>query len=81
MKTGTITFEYFEKGDYIITGWGVGIVVEDEEEIYDEEDLNYSEIHVQHKFSCSENTSNSVMEVEREMVSKITKEQYEAEKF
>jgi len=75
-KYGNLKFEYFQRGDYVITGYGVGIVVEDEAEIKTVKDFYYSEIKIKHKEGCSENPGNEIVEIERELLSKITKEQY-----
>ena len=42
-KKGTINFNYWERGDYVRTPDGVGIVVENEKEINTELDLEMSE--------------------------------------
>ena len=75
MKKGNIEFFYFEKGDYVRTAMGVGIVTEDEPEIKTEQDLNWSDVKIQHKFGCSENTSNEIEEISREYLIRISKEE------
>jgi hypothetical protein len=79
MKKGTIEFQYFEKGDYVRTPEGVGIVTEDELSIGIENisDLYYSQIRIKHKVGTSSNTSNNIIAIDRIMVTKITKEEYE----
>ena len=58
-RTGTVSFTYFDKDDYVITPEGVGIVLEDESKIDSEEDLRYSEVLIQHKSGISTNPSNA----------------------
>jgi hypothetical protein len=78
MRQGTITFDYFDKGDIVMSYNGVGIVVEDEKEIYREYDLRWSEVLVQHKNAYSNNINNRPVLQERETLLRITKEEYEA---
>lgn len=76
-KTGTISFRYFIKGDYVITGNGVGIVLEDEQEISNEQELRFSDVFIQHKSGNSNNTGNHPIKVDREMCSIIAKAKYD----
>ena len=76
-KYGTLKFRYFSKGDHVLTGYGVGIVTEDEEEIKSEEHFHFSEIKVQHKEGCSENTNNGIKCIEREMLLLVSKHYYD----
>ncbi len=80
-KFGTITFEYFLKGDYVMTPDGVGIVSKDEDEIKTDTDLLYSDILVQHKSGTSNNTNNAPIEIERGCVLRIDKDRYDKENF
>ena len=80
MKEGTITFRYFEKGDYVRTPEGVGIVVKDEKKINDAIDLVYGRVKVQHKHGISYNPSNNVRKIERNLLIRITKKKYNGEK-
>jgi hypothetical protein len=75
-KLGAVTFRYFLKGEYIMTAYGVGIVAEDEKEIISALDFIYSEILIQHKEGCSENVENRKILVERALIWRISKEEY-----
>ena len=79
-KIGTISFRYFVKGDYVRTGNGVGVVLEDEKEIHTEQDLRYSEVLIQHKRGWSNNAGNRPYVESREMCIIISKEEYDKEK-
>jgi len=78
---GIVNFDYFKKGTYVRTGYGVGIVAEDEKEIKTWKELIYSEVLIQHKFGCSENTSNEVKEIERSMLTIIDEDEYDEEVY
>ena len=78
-KKGTINFNYWERGDYVRTPDGVGIVVENEKEINTELDLEMSEVLIQHKFGYSNNTSNEPERISRQNLILITKEEYNEE--
>ena len=80
-KYGTLKFRYFLKGDHVLTGHGVGIVAEDEEEIKSEEHFHFSEIKIQHKVGYSENPENSIESIEREILSLVSKHYYERVKL
>jgi hypothetical protein len=80
-KYCTITFEYFLKGDYVMTPDGVGIVTKDENEIKTDLDLLYSDILIQHKFGISNNTNNAPINIERGCVLRIDKDRYDKETF
>ena len=77
MKTTQVKVRMWEKGDYVITPAGVGKIAVDETEIRTSQDLRYSEVLVQHKSGCSENTSNKPIYVEREVPYLISEEEYE----
>jgi hypothetical protein len=79
-KEGVLYFKYFTAGDYVRTPEGVGIVCEDEQPIVEERDFCTSEVKIQHKFGSSNNTNNMPIDVIREYVSRITKEEYVSEK-
>ena len=76
-KIGTLQFLYFTKGDFVRTPMGVGQVIEDEKYIISEIDFYHSEIKIQHKNGCSENTSNEPYWIERETVLRIDKNEYD----
>lgn len=76
MKEGNIKFFYFEKGDYVRTILGVGIVLEDELYIRNEQEFIDSEILVQHKYDCQENINNSPKYMERKESWRITEDEY-----
>jgi ethanolamine ammonia-lyase large subunit len=80
-KFGTITFEYFLKGDYVRTPDGVGIVAKDEDEIKTALELIYSDILIQHKYGNSNNTNNAPIMIERSCVLRIIKDEYDKEIF
>ena len=77
MKEGVLHFLYFTSGDYVMTPEGVGIVTEDEAQIVEEFDFCTSEIMIQHKEGTSNNPSNRPIEVIRDYVLRIEKEEYE----
>ena len=81
MKEGTLRFYYFTEGDYVITPEGVGIVIEDEGPILEEKDFCDSEVKIQHKFNSSNNVSNHPMDVIRDYVTAISKEEYDNNKI
>jgi len=69
----------WEKGDYIRTPAGVGIVSEVSEEIHNGIfERQYAVI--QHKFNSCNNTSNKPIEVDSDCLSSISEEEYEEEK-
>ena len=76
MKDGVLHFKYFTKGDYVRTPEGVGIVVEDEDEITVEYDFCTSEVKIQHKEGTSNNPSNKPIEVIRDYILTISEEEY-----
>jgi len=78
-KKGTISFTYWERGDYVRTPDGVGIVVENEKEIDCEFDLATSEILVQHKFGNHNNIENEPEGISRQDLILISKEEYNKE--
>ena len=80
-KIGTISFRYFIKGDYVMTGRGVGIVLEDEAPITNEQDLRFSEVLLQHKEGDCDNAGNHPIKIDREMCLLITKEKYNETTF
>lgn len=75
-----IAVPIFEKGDYVRTGDGVGIVL-DIHFMYREfnkiETLWYYEVKVQHKSGLSSNPSNSPKDVDYQNVFLITKTEYD----
>jgi len=74
-----IIHTFLQKGDYVRTWNGVGIVVEDEEEYNDFRDIIDSEIKVQLKSGHSSNTSNKVEGHLRTDLIIINKEEYDKE--
>lgn len=72
MRRGTIGFRYFDKGDYVNTFEGMGIVDEDETIVNNLYDLMYNQIRVKIK-----NNEDRITSVDRHTVLLITKEQYE----
>lgn len=74
MKTGTITFNYFEKGDRVLTAYGEGTVIKDEEISLNDRDLYESDILIKHDSGCSENPSNNEKWVSRYLVSRHPKQ-------
>jgi len=78
MKEGVLHFMYFTTGDYVRTPEGVGVVVEDEGEISVEHDFCTSEVVIQHKFGTSNNPSNKPIEVIRDYVLRIEKDEHES---
>jgi hypothetical protein len=77
MKEGILHFMYFTTGDYVRTPEGVGIVTEDEAPITEENDFCTSEIKIQHKEETSNNPSNNPIEVIRDYIIPISKEEYQ----
>lgn len=78
VKWGKLTFQYFQKGEYVRTPNGVGQVAKDEADIKFPSDL-YHSIKVQHKFGWSDNPNNEVVPVERRNLSRIELREYEKE--
>lgn len=74
-----IIHTFLQKGDYVRTWNGVGIVVEDEEEYNDFRDIIDSEIKVQLKSGHSSNTGNKVEGHLRTDLIIINKEEYDKE--
>ena len=79
MKTGTITFQYFQADDYVRTPMGCGIVMEDEKYIKSAIDLIYSKVKIKHKFGCSENPTNEPVWYERALILHINYVEYGSE--
>lgn len=79
MRIGKIIFTYFDKGDFVRTPDGVGIVHKDEPEVFTARELHDSDIIVQHKFGNSNNTSNQPIDVERSYLIRIKEEEYNEE--
>jgi len=79
MKEGVLHFMYFTTGDYVRTPEGVGVVVEDEGDITAEYDFCTSEVKIQHKFGSSNNPTNSPIEVIRDYVHRIDKDEYDTQ--
>jgi hypothetical protein len=77
MKEGVLHFTYFTTGDYVRTPEGVGIVKKDEDPILHESDFCTSEVQIQHKFESSNNPSNNPIEVIRDYVIRIEKEEFD----
>jgi len=77
MKEGILHFTYFTTGDYVRTPEGVGIVTKDEDDITEESDFCTSEVNIQHKFKSSNNTNNAPIDVIREYIILISKEEYD----
>ena len=63
-----------------MTPLGVGVVAENEKPILDEEDLVDSDVIVQHKFNCSENTENRTINMARHSLVRITEKEYVEDK-
>jgi len=79
MKEGVLYFTYFTTGDYVRTPEGVGIVLKDEDSIINESDFCTSEVNIQHKFKSSNNTNNAPIDVIRDYIILISKEEYDEE--
>jgi len=79
MKEGVLYFTYFTTGDYVRTPEGVGIVLKDEDSIINESDFCTSEVNIQHKFKSSNNTNNTPIDVIRDYIILISKEEYDEE--
>ena len=54
MNKGNLEFRYFEKGEYVITSAGIGIVSEDEGKIKTEDDFYCSEVLIKYRNSSGE---------------------------
>lgn len=81
MKLIDVKVIQFEEGDYVRTGYGVGIVVSSEFNYNQSGGLWWCDVYVQHKYGCSDNTNNAVKECDGLLgVSIITKEEYDEEK-
>jgi hypothetical protein len=80
-RKGTIEFEYFDKGEYVRTPDGVGIVSEDEKPIQTAWELANSDVVVQHKSGNGGNAMNRPVPVERASVSLISKEDYDNQTY
>lgn len=76
MREGVLHFMYFTKGDYVRTPEGVGVVVQDEDEITAEYDFCTSQILIQHKEGTSNNPSNRPIEIIRDYITSITEKEY-----
>ena len=76
MKDGVLHFKYFTTNDYVRTPEGVGIVIEDENEITTEIDFCMSEVKIQHKEGTSNNPSNNPIEVIRDYILPISEKEY-----
>jgi len=80
MKLVDVKLALFEKGDYVRTPDGVGIVEKTDITIGRNGGIEYYEVLVQHKFGCSSNTSNHPQEIDGfTMGCPITKEEYDSE--
>jgi hypothetical protein len=79
--TKEFTFILFEKGDYVRTPEGMGIVHKNESRISKIEDFIYHNIKVKHKTGTSSNPSNYLRELPRDLVLLSTKEEYDAEEY
>ena len=79
MKEGVLHFRYFTTDDYVRTPEGVGVVSKDEQPIVHESDFCTSEVNIQHKFDSSNNTNNDPIDVIRDYIIFISKEEYEKE--
>lgn len=72
------TVTTYEKGDYVRSPSGVGIVLETEE-ITSVADIYHSETLVQHKSGLSSNPENKPKFIHRSMLISISKEEYDEE--
>ena len=72
-----LKYRLFLKGDYVRTYLGVGIIAENQSQAEDVIDLIYTNVKVQHKTGCSENTSNTIKEMELSSVIRINKKEYD----
>ena len=75
MKTGTIIFRYFEKGDFIRTSLGVAKVMKDESPILSERMFLYSKIKIRYLDPYL-----GIRIAFRKEIILINKEEYEEEK-
>jgi hypothetical protein len=72
----------FEKGDYVRTGDGVGIVVDCNFDLHKDGSILYYEVNVQHKNGTGENPSNNVKSLDGfESVSLISKHEYDKKEW
>lgn len=74
-----IEFELFEKGDYVRTTDGVGVVTKDEILAITEEEIRNKKVSVQHKLGISANVSNKELEMSKWNPILITKDEYDEE--
>lgn len=74
MYKETIEIEVFDKGDYVRTPRGVGIVIDIEEYSQGRHDIM-----VQHKFGDEDNPSNRPKIMDNDVAFLITKEEYDNE--
>lgn len=75
MHKATIEINVFDKGDYVRTPRGVGIVIDIEEYTNGRYDIM-----IQHKFGDEDNTSNRPKVIDGDVPMLITKEEYDNEK-
>jgi hypothetical protein len=73
----------FQKGDFVRTPDGVGIVLENKLTRRKDKSIEYYDVVVQHKFPTSGNTSNKPLEFDafENMVSQITDLEYHEENY
>lgn len=74
MHTETIEIDVFDKGDYVRTPCGVGIVVD-----VDKSNITNIEVMIQHKFGDEDNVNNQPKIMDNSTPFLITKEEYNAE--
>lgn len=74
-----IEFELFEKGDYVRTTDGVGVVTKDEILAITEEEIRNKKVSVQHKSGISGNVPNKELEMSKWNPRLITKDEYDEE--
>lgn len=75
MHKETVEINVFDKGDYVRTPRGVGIIIDIEEYTNGRYDIM-----IQHKFGDEDNTSNRPKIMDHDAPMLITKEEYDNEK-
>jgi hypothetical protein len=81
MKEGILIYKIFEKGDYIRSRHGVGIVIEDETIKNNLHNIYYNDIKIQYKNNYERNYQNIPTSESRHNIFHISKKEYEKEPF
>lgn len=77
MHVETIEINVFDKGDYVRTSRGVGVVIDVKSNNY--EDIKLHEVMVKHKYSDEDNPENIAQIMRNDVPTLITKEEYDNE--